>query len=79
MELGGIEVVKRFVEIGLGLAIVPEVSVAQEVERGQLHAVHISGLPASRVGWIERRGRMRFAVTSAFIQLIGDQLDHKKI
>ena len=79
MELGGIEVLKRFVEIGLGLAIVPEVAIAQEVEWGQFHAVHISELPASRVGLIERRGRMRFAVTSAFIQLIGDQLDHKKI
>ena len=79
MELGGIEVLKRFVEIGLGLAIVPQVAVAQEVKRCQLHAVKISGLPASRVGWIERRGRMRSAATSAFIQLIGDQLDHKKI
>ena len=79
MELGGIEVLKRFVEIGLGLAIVPEVAVAQEVERGQLHAVQISGLSASRVGWIERRGRMRSAATSAFIQLIENQLAHKKI
>ncbi len=79
MELGGIEVLKRFVEIGLGLAIVPQVAVAQEVERGQLHTVHISGLPASRVGLIERRGRMRSAATNAFIQLIEDQLAHKKI
>ena len=49
MELGGIEVLKRFVEIGLGLAIIPQVAVAQEVKRGQLRAVQISGLPASRV------------------------------
>ena len=78
MELGGIEVLKRFVEIGLGLAIVPEVAIAQEVEQGQLHAVHILGLPASCVVWIERRGQVRSAATSAFIQLIGYQLDHKK-
>ena len=79
MELGGIEVLKRFVEIGLGLAIVPQVAVAQEVKRGQLHAVQVSGLPASPVGWIVRRGRMRSAATNAFIQLIEYQLAHKKI
>ena len=79
MELGGIEVLKRFVEIGLGLAIVPQVAIAQEVKRGQLHAVQVSGLPASPVGWIVRRGRMRSAATNAFIQLIEYQLAHKKI
>lgn len=79
MELGGIEVLKRFVEIGLGIAIVPQVAVAQEVERGQLHAVQITGLPASRVGWIERRGRVRSAAASAFVQLIEAQLAKKRI
>jgi len=43
MELGGIELLKQFVEIGLGLAIVPQVAVAQKDKRGRLHAVHISG------------------------------------
>ena len=79
IELGGIEVLKLFVDISLGIAIVLEVSIAQQVERSKLHVAHISELPTSRVGLIERRGRMHFAVTSAFIQLIEDQQDHKKI
>ena len=79
MELGGIEVLKRFVEIGLGLAVVPQVAIAAEVERGQLHAIRLTGLPASRVGWIERRGRMRSAAASAFIELIEAQLANRKV
>ena len=79
MELGGIEVLKRFVEIGLGLAVVPEVAIAAEVERGQLHAIRLTGLPASRVGWIERRGRVRSAAACAFIELIEAQLANRKV
>ena len=79
MELGGIEVLKRFVEIGLGLAVVPQVAIAAEVERGQLHAIRLTGLPASRVGWIERRGRVRSAAASAFIELIEAQLANGKV
>src|SRR5207247_11102637 len=45
MNLGNIEVIKRFVAIGLGLAIVPRVAVADEVCAGQVVAVSIHGLP----------------------------------
>jgi DNA-binding transcriptional LysR family regulator len=79
MELGGIEVLKRFVEIGLGLAIVPQIAVVGEVERGQLHAVEVAGLPAGEVGLIERRGRLRSAAASAFVELIESQLADQRI
>ena len=55
MELGSIEVIKRFVEIGLGLAVVPEVAVLSEIESGRLSALEVS-LPARQVGVVTRTG-----------------------
>lgn len=79
MELGSIEVLKRFVEIGLGVAIVPQVAVEAEVERGSLRAVQVDGLSTGQVGIIERRHRRRSAAAAAFIELIQQQLAGKKV
>ena len=46
MNLGSMEVIKRFVEIGLGVAIVPRVTVAEEVRQGRLTALPVAELPA---------------------------------
>lgn len=79
MELGSIEVLKRFVEIGLGIAIVPRVAIDVEVERGSLCAVRVDGLRAGQVGTIERRHRRPSAAAAAFIELIQAQLAGKKV
>ena len=48
--------IKRFVAIGLGLAIVPRVAVVDEVRAGQVVAVPIRGLPVREIGLVERTG-----------------------
>jgi DNA-binding transcriptional LysR family regulator len=70
MNLGNIEVIKRFVAIGLGLAIVPRVAVMDEVRTGQLVAVSIHGLAVREIGLVERTGKRRSAAATAFLQLL---------
>jgi DNA-binding transcriptional LysR family regulator len=79
MDLGGIEVMKRFAEIGLGVALVPQVAVLEEVERGRLHALQVRGLALRQVGIVERKGRTRSPAVAAFVELLQDQLAKKKI
>jgi len=56
MELGSIEVIKKFVAIGLGIAVVPEVSVRSEVTAGLLGQLPIRGVPSPEVGVVTRTG-----------------------
>ncbi len=70
MDLGSIEVLKRFVEIGMGLALVPRVAVDEEVEAGRLQVVEVRGLPRRAVGLVEHRGRQRSPVVAAFVELL---------
>jgi len=70
MNLGSIEVMKRFVAIGLGLAIVPRVAVEDEVRASQVVAIPIHGLPIREIGLVERTGKRRSAATTAFLQLL---------
>jgi DNA-binding transcriptional LysR family regulator len=55
MELGSIEVMKRFVEIGMGVALVPEVAVREEVLGDRIAAVRVVDLPAREVGLVQRQ------------------------
>jgi len=55
MELGSIEVIKRFVEIGLGVAVVPEVAVREDVLNKRIAAVRVVDLPAREVGLVQRQ------------------------
>ena len=48
MEFDNIETIKRAVEIGTGVAIVPEVTVAQEVKLGSLASVKFSDVQLAR-------------------------------
>jgi DNA-binding transcriptional LysR family regulator len=58
LELGSNEAIKEAVLRGLGLAVLSEHAVRQEVEGGKLHAVQVTGLPLVRqmfVVWDRRR------------------------
>ena len=81
MNLGSIEVVKRFVEIGLGLglALVPKVAVAAEEAEGRLAAVPVAGLPARDIGLVEHRGRRRSKATQAFVEMLQAQFAGRKL
>jgi DNA-binding transcriptional LysR family regulator len=70
MNLGSIDVMKRFVEIGLGVAIVPRVAVAEETRQGRLVAVTIADLPAREIGLVERQDKRRSPAAVAFLHLL---------
>jgi LysR family transcriptional regulator, low CO2-responsive transcriptional regulator len=46
--MANLEAIKRSVEIGLGVAIVPALSVKRELEAGRLHALNIEGVEVGR-------------------------------
>jgi DNA-binding transcriptional LysR family regulator len=79
MHLGSIEVIKRFVAIGLGLAIVPRVAVTDEVRTGQVVAVPIHGLPVREIGLVERTGKRRSAAATTFLQLLRAYISRRSL
>ena len=70
MNLGSVEVMKRFVEIGLGVSVVPRISVTDEVRAGRLAAVRIRDLPAREIGLVEHQAKRRSAAATAFLDLL---------
>lgn len=79
MELGSIEVIKRFVEAGFGAAVVPGVSAAQEREAGRLAAVPIQGLDKRHVGLVWHRGRRQSAAARALADRVRHHLQGKDL
>jgi DNA-binding transcriptional LysR family regulator len=55
MELGSIEVIKRFVEIDLGISIIPGFTAEAEIRAGRLYPIRLSWLPNRAVGIVQRR------------------------
>ncbi len=49
MEMSSVEVLKRLVELGFGVSIVPRLAVGRETAAGALVAVKLEGLPARRI------------------------------
>ena len=78
MNLGSMEVIKRFVEIGLGVAIVPRVAVAEEEQQGRLAALTVAELPAREIGLVERKDRRRSPPATAFMHLLRAHLSQGK-
>lgn len=74
MELGSIEIIKRFVEIGFGVALVPQVSLADEVAAGRLAAVGARGVPRRSVGLVRHRGRPPSSAAAALMELMREEL-----
>jgi DNA-binding transcriptional LysR family regulator len=74
MNLGSMGVMKRFVEIGLGVAIVPRVAVAEEVQQGRLAALSVEDLPAREIGLVERKDTHRSPPAVAFLHLLRTHL-----
>lgn len=71
VEMPTIESIKRFVERGMGVAIVPRMCVRREVERGQLVEVRIREMRLRRdLFLIFRRDRPLSQAARAFLQLL---------
>jgi DNA-binding transcriptional LysR family regulator len=73
-EFDNIETIKRAVEVGLGLAIVPRPSVMDEQRSGQLSVVALSEPEWTRtVGIIHRTDRTLSAAARKFVELLSQQ------
>jgi DNA-binding transcriptional LysR family regulator len=73
LELATIETIKRFVRRDLGLAIVPRMCVAEELERGLLATVPVNELSYTRTLWAtHRRGATLSHAAMAFFDLLRD-------
>jgi LysR family transcriptional regulator, cyn operon transcriptional activator len=70
MELGSIEVIKRYVGINLGISIVPAFSIISEVEQGRLHAAPLPWLPPSQIAIVTRRNGVLSPAAQAFLNLL---------
>lgn len=75
MELDNMEASKKMVEKGLGIAILPMVSVEQEVKRGDLVQVRVEGLtmPEREIALIYRRNRPLSRAALAFVRLLEER------
>jgi DNA-binding transcriptional LysR family regulator len=70
-EFDNIETIKRSVEAGLGVSIVPEDTVKNEVRAGTLAALGFTDGPFTRpVGIIHRKGREISPPARAFVELL---------
>jgi DNA-binding transcriptional LysR family regulator len=78
MNLGSIEVIKRFVESGLGVAIVPRIAVAEETQRGRLVAITSPDLPPRAINLVERKDKRRSAAAVAFLHMLRSHLPHAR-
>lgn len=71
MEFDNIETIKRAVEVGTGISIVPLVSVRTEVRAGTLRAIPFSkGGLHRNLGILVRKGRERPQIMEEFIRLL---------
>ena len=71
ITLGNLEAIKRSVEAGLGVAIVPEIAVRREVEDGTLRALSLSGVQTERsFNYVYHRGRMLSPAARIFVELL---------
>jgi LysR family transcriptional regulator, transcriptional activator of the cysJI operon len=73
MEFDNIETIKRSVEVGSGVAVLPETTVLNEVKSGSLCQAVFAGQPCTRkVGIIHRRGRALSAAAQELIRVLTD-------
>ena len=71
IELPTIEAIKRFVAMGNGVALVPHLTAARELETGELVAVSVTELEMKRVLRLvhRRQGTLSYAAT-AFLRTV---------
>lgn len=79
MELDSLEATKRMVEEGLGIAMVPVVTVQRELERGTLVRVDLTDVePIQRpIALIYRKNRKRSRTVQAFIDMMAERYAEK--
>jgi DNA-binding transcriptional LysR family regulator len=73
MELDNVEAIKRMIEAGLGISLLPEVAVRAEVASGRLVALKLADVPKSnrRIRLVYRRDKYLTVALRAFVELAG--------
>ncbi|MGC3996877.1 MAG: LysR family transcriptional regulator [Anaeromyxobacter sp.] len=74
MEMSSVEVLKRLVELGLGVSVVPALAVAREVTAGVLAAVPLQGLEPRSVGLVTPAAGALPQAAAAFVDIARAQL-----
>lgn len=73
-EFDNIETIKKGIEVGAGVAILPEPMLRQEVRAGSLKAIKLEGPPLVRpLGIIHRRGADLSTAARGFIDMLREQ------
>jgi DNA-binding transcriptional LysR family regulator len=73
LELATVETIKRFVQLKIGLAFVPRMCVAEELDRGSLVSVPVNDLSYVRTLWVTHRRGMTFShAAAAFLTILHD-------
>jgi DNA-binding transcriptional LysR family regulator len=71
MEVSTIEVIKRLVEVGLGVSLLPEMAIGEELRSGRLRGARLRGVPLERpVGLVYRKGKYFSHALEAFLDEI---------
>lgn len=70
LELGSIEIIKRFVALGLGVSILPGYTIEAELKAGSLRAIRLSWLPTRTVGIVRRRKSFLSPAGQLFLKLL---------
>lgn len=71
MEFDNVETIKRAVEIGVGISILPQTTITQELASGSLRAVPFSNEFFYRpTGIIARKNTIRSSAVKAFIEIL---------
>ena len=76
MEFDNIETVKRAIELDCGVAIVPEVTIRQEVADQTLAAVPLEGNHFRPLAAIHRKTKVLSPAIKQFIALLKKPLSH---
>ena len=75
MDLGSFEVIKRYVEIDMGISVVPKVAVKEAVDAGRLHAISVSWLPLRGIGLVLRRGGYLSPASRKFVAMLQSEIE----
>ena len=70
MEFDNIETIKRSVEADLGIAIIPQATVENEIRAGTLRAVNFTENYTRPIGIIHRKGKIFSAAARKFIEML---------
>ncbi|MBN2289205.1 MAG: LysR family transcriptional regulator [Candidatus Glassbacteria bacterium] len=79
MEIDRPEAMKKLVEVGLGVSIIPEMTIKREVEEGSLVVLEMGNIRFERqLGLVYRKGQFFSPSTAAFIEVLQGKLKFEK-